>query len=68
MELARETIITAAIKNGSLSVEYAENWEQYFNTDAYPEMKQLLATNDSKVKKGLGKGGDKAGAKSRKGI
>ena len=30
------------------------------------EMKQLLVTNDSKVKKGLGKGGDKAGAKSRK--
>ena len=68
LKLAGETIMTAAVQHGALCVEYAEGWNDYFNTDAYPEMKQLVSNSGSKIKKGAGKGGDKAGAKSRKGL
>ena len=68
LKLAGEMILKAAIKNGSITIEYGEGWEQYLITDRFPEMKELLISLDGKIKKGGGKGGDKASAKARKGL
>ena len=68
LKLAGEVVISASVKNGALCVEYGAGWEAYYNTADHPEMKQLIVDSDSKIKKGAGKGGDKATAKGRKGI
>ena len=68
MKVSGEIIFKAAIKDGAIKIEYEEGWEQYLITDRFPEMKELLISLDGKIKKGGGKGGDKASAKPRKGL
>lgn len=65
LKLARETIITAVVKDGSLCIEYGKDWEPYFNTAEHPDMMKLVADSNSKLSKGSGKGGHK-GKKGKK--
>ena len=64
--LGGETVVEAAVENGTLQMKYGEGWEEYLKEDG--EWKELLAKHAGRLQRGTaGKGAEKGKGKGKKG-